>query len=101
MELFDVSQFELPKLSEVDWQQTYHNVGVFLSVYQRSRERMGLPAVPQLSAMGQLNEADNQLAYSNLNQFDRKEFENCQQCFHHGFYGIVHPFRPEVTKRRR
>lgn len=100
MQLFDVTQYELPKMSEVDWLQTKYNVGVFLIAYKRSRERIGLSAVPQLNQQVRIKEVEIGLQ-KKVSLGDQKEFNYMQKCFCYGFYAIVHPYRPEVTERRR
>ena len=101
VQLFDVSQYELEKMNEVDWSKTKHNIGVFLTVYKRSRERVGLSSIPKISPQAQLNEIEIQSSKLSINKKDKEEFEYTQKCFRHGFYAITHPYSPDVTERRR
>lgn len=60
-----------------------------------------MSSIPKISPQAQLNEIEIQSSKLSINKKDKEEFEYTQKCFRHGFYAITHPYRPDVTERRR
>ncbi|WP_157456764.1 transcriptional regulator [Carnobacterium maltaromaticum] len=105
MYLFDIKEYEMPTYDKVEWAKTKHQVGIFLSAYKISRERNGFSSLPKLTAEYTLmtieaNEiqSSQKIAYQD---FYKKEYVHLHRLFVLGYSSIVHPYRPEVTERRR
>lgn len=105
MQLFDLRAYELPSFEEVDWSKTKYQVGIFLSAYKIARERVGQPMLPKLTTEYALNNLgttsvrlDEDLI---IHESYRSEFLKLDEMFTLGYSSIVHPYRPEVTDRRR
>lgn len=105
MRLFDIKQYELPQKEHIDWQLTKHNVGIFLSAYKSARERVGQPTLPKLSMEYSLINQEYSFVVNkeelNGHEEHRKEFLYLNDLFVIGYSSIMHPYRPEVTERRR
>lgn len=105
MYLFDIQEYEIPSYDKVEWGKTKHQVGIFLSAYKISRERNGFSVLPKLNAEYTLvNTEPNEMnmgAEVNYPEFYRSEFLHLHRLFVLGYSSIVHPYRPEVTERRR
>lgn len=101
MDLFDVKKYQLPDISEVDWEKTMDKIGVFLRSYKVARERVGVSILPKMTErftliheeMRKHEELDQSIYY--------QEYVELHQLFILGFSAIVHPFRPEFTIRRK
>ncbi|WP_137665444.1 transcriptional regulator, ArpU family protein [Enterococcus hulanensis] len=101
MELFDVDKYQLPDVSEIDWNKTIENIGIFLRKYKVSRERIGVPDFPKMTDRFTLaNDEFLDLKEKKLSVFYR-EYVELHQLFIIGFSAIVHPFRPETSIRRK
>lgn len=48
MELFDVTKYQLPAESAVEWETTKERLGIFLSQYKSVREKLGISAAPKI-----------------------------------------------------
>lgn len=105
MRLFEVEKYELPSVDRICWKDTKINVGIFLSVYKTARERVGLSVLPKLTGTYQLVNEEHkriQLTEELINYEDyRIEFIRLNKLFILGYSSIMHPYRPEVTERRR
>ena len=108
MALFDVSKYEVPDPKNVDIENTKHNVGVFLSAYLPARSRVGQPREPKVTSSFSLippsTSSNNQgEAEQILIQKEEawEEFEYLHNLFEKGFSVIQHPFKPEITQRRK
>lgn len=108
MVLFDVSKYEVPKNDDVDMNLTKKNFEVFIRAYKNSREKVGQPRVPKVTqsfslvppstANGNSGEAERILIQR---EDDIEEFKELHQLFAKGFVAISHPFKSDVTERRR
>lgn len=105
VQLFDISRYELPNVEMVEWTSTRYNVGVFLSAYRMCRERMKLSPYPKMTVDALLGNQEAELrSIEGQNKHVEEtyqEFLHNQHCFEHGYSAIMHPYRPEVTERRR
>ncbi|OQO89241.1 hypothetical protein BH739_01315 [Enterococcus casseliflavus] len=99
--LFDVKKYELPHDDEVDWLQTKTNLGIFLGRYKTVREKMKLPVSPKLSERYFLGHDERVTENNHLFEESYQEFEQIHGIFISGMLAIVHPFKPEVSDRRR
>ncbi|MFW8617756.1 ArpU family phage packaging/lysis transcriptional regulator [Enterococcus innesii] len=108
MSLFDISKYEIPANEEVDMVLTKRNFEIFIGAYKSSREKIGQPRVPKVTqsyslippstAKGHSGEAERLLIQK---EEDLAEFEALHQLFSKGFSVVAHPFKAEVTERRR
>lgn len=106
--LFDVSKYEVPDPKNVDIEKTKYNVGVFLSAYLAARSRVGEPREPKITSSFSLvppsesgknyAEAEEILIH---NEEAKKEFDYLHALFQKGFASIQHPFKPEISARRK
>lgn len=105
MYLFDIKEYEMPTYNEVEWAKTKHQVGIFLSAYKISRERNGFSSLPKLNAEYTLMTIESSEIQSTLkmdyHDSYKNEFLHLHRLFVLGYSSIVHPYRPEVTERRR
>ncbi len=105
MYLFDIKEYEMPTYDKVEWAKTKHQVGIFLSAYKISRERNGFYSLPKLTAQYTLMTIEaNEIQSSkkiDYQDFYKKEYGHLHRLFVLGYSSIVHPYRPEVTERRR
>lgn len=108
MALFDVSKYEVPKANEIDMEKTKYYVGVFLTAYKSARSRVGQPSEPKVTSSFSLvpPSFSNQFSSSVENAVIRndealKDFLELHELFNKGFSAITHPFKSEVTERRR
>ena len=108
MVLFDVSKYEVPKNDDVDMNLTKKNFEVFIRAYKNSREKVGQPRVPKVTQSFSL--VPPSTANSNSGEAERmmiqkeddiEEFKELHQLFAKGFIAISHPFKSDVTERRR
>ncbi len=108
MALFDVSKYEIPDPKNVDMDKTKHNVAVFLSAYQSARSRVGQPREPKVTSSFSLvppstrnanqGEAEQILIQ---NEEAQEEFTYLSDLFTKGFAAIQHPFKPDISQRRK
>lgn len=108
MALFDVSKYEMPAKENVDMERTKYNVGVFLGEYLASRSRVGQPREPKITSSFSLvppthssvnhPEAEQLLIQ---NETAQEEFTYFHKLFVQGFSAVQHPFKPDITKRRK
>lgn len=108
MSLFDVSKYEVPSDHDVDMAATRKNFQTFIRAYKNSREKVGQPRVPKVTqsfslippstAGGQSGEAERILIQREENL---EEFKELHGLFVLGYCAISHPFKSEVTERRR
>lgn len=107
MVLFDVTRYELPNANDVDFDETKHNIGVFLSTYLAARQRVGQPREPKMTAsfsivppstVKQSFEAESILI---SNEEAQEKFINLHQLFVRGVAAVQHPFKPDIDKRRK
>lgn len=108
MVLFDVSKYEVPDKKDVDMERTRHNVGIFLSAYLAARCRVGQPREPKITASFSMVPA----THSNVNHAEaemlliqneeaQEEFVYLHKLFFRGYSAIQHPFKPDITQRRK
>lgn len=108
MVLFDVSKYETPNPKNVDMDSTKYNVGVFLAAYMTARSRVGQPREPKITSSFSLVPP----SFSNDNQPQaeqiliqkeeaKEEFMYLNGLFEKGFTAIQHPFKPEISIRRK
>lgn len=105
MRLFDVHQFELPEKEVIDWDKTKGEIGSMLSSHLVSRERMGLTRMPPIHSTYSLLDQDiPEIKHSSFvqeNQHFKQEFLYFHHLFSLGLTAISHPYKPEITDRRR
>ncbi len=107
MALFDVTQYETPKLSVVDINKTTEDVGIFLVAYQTARIRVGQPREPKLTASLSLIPSFSNQFHSSTeeavieNDENQREFVKLHTLFISATAAIIHPFKPDVTEKRR
>lgn len=101
MHLFNVEKYQLPKPADVDWTRTIENLGIFMSCYKASRERVGVSRLPKLNDHFSLsrNELDEHKKFEGSVYY--QEYLELHELFIIGYSAIVHPFRPELTTRRK
>lgn len=108
MSLFDVSKYEVPSDHDVDMVATRKNFQTFIREYKNSRERVGQPRIPKVTqsfslippstAGGQSGQAERLLIQR---EDDLEAFTELHGLFVRGYCAISHPFKSEVTERRR
>ncbi|WP_195515541.1 ArpU family phage packaging/lysis transcriptional regulator [Enterococcus dispar] len=108
MSLFDVSKYEVPSDHDVDMAATRKNFQTFIREYKNSRERVGQPRIPKVTqsfslippstAGGQSGQAERLLIQR---EDDLEAFTELHGLFVRGYCAISHPFKSEVTERRR
>ncbi len=107
MALFDVSKYEIPNPKNVDIEKTKANLGFFMTAYLAARCRVGQPREPKLTAnfspvppstVNNGHAAEQMLIE---NEEAKEEFEELHNLFIKGYASIQHPFKPEITKRRK
>lgn len=108
MVLFDVSKYEVPNPKNVDIDKTKYNVGVFMQAYLSARSRVGQPRepkvtqsfslIPPTSTSSQTFEAEQILIE---NEEAKEEFDYLHGLFVKGYASIQHPFKPEISERRK
>lgn len=108
MKLFDISRYETPDPKDVDLEKTKYNVGVFLSAYLPARCRVGQPREPKVTASFSLippstvNENQGEAEQILIqNEEAKEEFDYLHELFIKGFSVIQHPFKPDITTRRK
>lgn len=108
MALFDVSKYEVPSNNELDMVATKRNFEIFIRAYKNSREKVGQPRVPKITQSFSL--VPPSTAGSNSGEAERlliqreddlAEFKELHQLFAKGYAAISHPFKAEITERRR
>ncbi|WP_429960920.1 transcriptional regulator [Enterococcus sp. AZ012] len=100
MELFDVAKYQLPKDMDIEWETTKKRFSVFLSEYKNIREKVGIPATPRIQETYSVLHREN-VSPEVLNDPLYKEFEYLHRLFIKGYLSINHPYKPEITDRRR
>lgn len=108
MTLFDTSKYEIPCNETIDLALTKKNFEIFIGAYKSAREKVGQPRVPKVTpsysllppstAGGHIGEAERLLIQK---EEDLAEFQALHQLFAKGFATVAHPFKVEVTERRR
>lgn len=108
MVLFDISKYEVPDPKSVDIDKTKYNVGVFLSAYLPARSRVGQPREPKVTSSFSLippsttNENQGEAEQILIqNEEAWEEFTYLNDLFIKGFSVIQHPFKPDITTRRK
>ncbi|WP_314068406.1 ArpU family phage packaging/lysis transcriptional regulator [uncultured Vagococcus sp.] len=108
MALFDITQYEVPKPDKIDMDKTKYNVGIFLSQYKAARSRAGETLEPKTTSSFSLvpPSFSNQFHSSVeetviLNDEAKRECLRLHAIFNIGYASIVHPFKTDVTERRR
>ncbi|MBO1306543.1 ArpU family transcriptional regulator [Enterococcus sp. 669A] len=104
---FDIAEFLCPEIKDVDIRSTKKNVGIFLSAYLAYRQRVGQPREPKVTASLSLTpissnqvskQAEEILIY---NEEIKEKFLELHEQFVLGFSAIEHPFKPEISKRKK
>ena len=107
MVLFDVKKYEVPDPKNVDIEKTKYNVGVFMQAYLPARSRVGQPREPKITASFSLippSTASNDFEAEQIlidNEEAKEEFIYLHKLFVKGYASIQHPFKPEITERRK
>lgn len=107
MVLFDVKKYEVPDPENVDVEKTKYNVGIFMQAYLSARTRMGQPREPKVTQSFSLvppSTTSNTFEAEQIlieNEEAKEEFNYLHNLFIKGYASIQHPFKPEVTQRRR
>lgn len=108
MALFDVKKYQTPKKDEVDLKATLKGFQTFIQAYQNSREKVGQPRMPKVTQGFSLvppstaNMGSNGLENVLIQrEDDQAEFQELHGLFLKGYASISHPFKPEVTERKR
>lgn len=108
MALFDVSKYEVPSNDDLDMVATKRNFEIFIRAYKNSREKVGQPRIPKITQS--FNLAPPSTAGTSVGEAERlliqreddlAEFNELHQLFAKGYAAISHPFKSEVTVRRR
>ncbi len=100
MELFDVAKYQLPKDVDIEWETTKEKFSIFLSEYKNLREKVGIPATPRIQETYSMIHREN-VSPEVINDPLYKEFEYLHRLFIKGYLSINHPYKPEITDRRR
>lgn len=107
MVLFDVSKYEVPDPQNVDIEKTKYNVGVFMSAYLAARCRVGQPREPKVTASFSLIPPSTVDSGAEAEQIliekdeAAAEFEYLHDLFKKGYATIQHPFKPDISERRK
>ncbi|EEU79980.1 ArpU family transcriptional regulator [Enterococcus faecalis] len=106
--IFDASKYKIPENEDINLVSTRKKFEIFIRAYKNSRERVGQPRVPKVTQSFSLvppvtvnsrtGEAERLLIQR---EEDLEEFYELHQLFVKGFVAISHPFKTEVTERRR
>ncbi|MEQ7216759.1 ArpU family phage packaging/lysis transcriptional regulator [Enterococcus asini] len=98
----------MPSDHDVDMAATRKNFQTFIREYKNSRERVGQPRIPKVTqsfslippstAGGQSGQAERLLIQR---EDDLEVFTELHGLFVRGYCAISHPFKSEVTERRR
>ncbi|HFD0846069.1 transcriptional regulator [Enterococcus hirae] len=100
MELFDVTKYQLPSEDTVQWEKTKEKLGIFLSEYKSSREKMGIPTNPKIQQQYSFLHKEN-VSKELFDDPSYQEFLFLHKIFLTGYLAIIHPYKPEITERRR
>ncbi|EMF0296290.1 transcriptional regulator, ArpU family protein [Enterococcus hirae] len=105
MRLFEIDEYTLPPFDRVNWQKTKELVGVFISAFKVNRERVGMSVYPNLTQnctlVVSIDPIKEKWKEGILLSTYEENYMKTEQCFIHAFTAIMHPYRPEVTERRR
>lgn len=104
MRLFDTEEYELPSFEKVDWHKTKIRTGIFLATYKISRERVCIRSIPSNSTTLSFIYDEKAFVLKNDLNIDTErinEFVRLSDLFLLGYSAIMHPFKPDVTERRR
>ena len=107
MALFDVKKYEVPDPKNVDIEKTKYNVGVFMQAYLSARSRVGQPREPKVTQSFSLippSTANNYFEAEQIlieNEEAKEEFNYLHDLFIKGYASIQHPFKPEISERRK
>ena len=107
MALFDVKKYEVPDPKNVDIEKTKYNVGVFMQAYLSARSRVGQPREPKVTQSFSLippSTANNDFEAEQIlieNEEAKEEFNYLHDLFIKGYASIQHPFKPEISERRK
>ena len=105
MSFFDIEDYTLPPFEFVDWIKTKEAIGIFIQTFKINRERMGFLVYPQLTSDCLLNKREDPIKEKEKRGETLSEHEKAylktEDCFFHAFTAIMHPYRPEITERRR
>lgn len=100
MELFDVTKYQLPAETAVEWEITKERLGIFLSQYKSVREKIGISASPKVYETYSFLHRD-EIPSELTNDPIYQEFKYLHRIFISGYLSINHPYKPEITERRR
>ncbi len=100
MELFDVTKYQLPEETAVEWEITKERLGIFLSQYKSVREKIGISASPKVYETYSFLHRD-EISSELTNDPIYQEFKYLHRIFISGYLSINHPYKPEITERRR
>lgn len=107
MALFDVKKYEVPDPKNVDIEKTKYKVGVFMQAYLSARSRVGQPREPKVTQSFSLippSTANNDFEAEQIlieNEEAKEEFNYLHDLFVKGYASIQHPFKPEISERRK
>lgn len=107
MALFDVKKYEVPDPKNVDIEKTKYNVGVFMQAYLSARSRVGQPREPKVTQSFSLippSTTNNDFEAEQIlieNEEAKEEFNYLHDLFIKGYASIQHPFKPEISERRK
>lgn len=105
MRIFDVNQYEIVGSNLVEWEETKRNVGLFLGAYKMARERVGISQLPKLTMSYSFVDTEY-IAIQESRAFEnradiKQSFLRLHEDFVIGYSAIMHPWKPEITDRRR
>ncbi|OTP19927.1 hypothetical protein [Enterococcus mundtii] len=100
MELFDGAKYQLPRDVDIEWETTKEKFSIFLSEYKNLREKVGIPATPRIQETYSMIHREY-VSPEVINDPLYKEFEYLHRLFIKGYLSINHPYKPEITDRRR
>ena len=105
---FNTAMYEQMDVKKVDLVETRRRLGVFLSAYLSARTRVGQPREPKITSSFSLvppsfsNQNSAQAEDILIQNEDAKEeFYYLNDLFERGFSTVQHPFKPEISNRRK
>ena len=105
---FNTAMYEQMNVKKVDLVETRRRLGVFLSAYLSARTRVGQPREPKITSSFSLvppsfsNQNSAQAEDILIQNEDAKEeFYYLNDLFERGFSTVQHPFKPEISNRRK
>lgn len=105
--VFDLEKYKNQQTSKADLKKAKQNLNVFFSAYKSSREKVGQPREPRITATWSEPPSQNKSNTSQVeslvirNEEDREEFKELHALYIKGMASILHTSREDITERRR